>query len=639
MSLCSLLYARLRENPPGDRRDAVEMASILLTLTTMQSVCLANRHAEHFHDVQQSIETTEWMCLGLLQTICASKSDFVLDFSFFITLARLRQTIENACFVHLESAPEGSRSLQSISTHIMMLMHGLFEQAPLDFADYEAVLKLDTLATFCGVESISPLLMKAFDNHNFKGTIGTKFLLRFFVLDLSRFPLPDHEPEPVYDGSDDSVRAICKWVMSNPAPHSSYTFPSSLSESDRRGIQMITQSVGQDRLNHYSTISGSSRALSVVKSGIYIRDKFHGDPLIGNALTLASRKKNAGVPSRWLQPVTTMIFKVYETVHNLVKASLSSAAEFASDILLLLSMQWLCSRDRPESRLVVLQKCASAADQLSFFVTLVFERECAEESFQSSMELTILPPLIHRIQALIQRTNIDPGSSEEQQAVDSLRVAFLPLTQCFSRFLSQQLATWSGSSNWTFPTAPARALFSLASFTPSWHPSRSNEIVGCTCEHCNDLMKFLQSSTENQIDFEKSQIDQNHLHKRVSSLNNPYLHVEGPGQKLRVTKTHTLHSLMQLKQKPFHELLKRVESVEAALMSSKQRLASLNSSPVLATSGAHIQSITPSNILQSSSPSTDTGPIIASQSGIAQTPDNSRGRNKRPRGVAEIESD
>ena len=221
---------------------------------------------------------------------------------------------------------------------------------------------LDRLATARGISWLEPLLMPAFIRR-LTGSVplgngqtkqprmtlltAVKFILRFFFLSdpssTSSSSSPAVPRVPQYDGSARSVRAICRWVLKNPTSPSTFTFPSSLEKEDRHQVHLIVDEVGEGKIQHMSTGTGSRRALTLTRSG---RARGEGGAEVADPLAEVFTLKaveNANVPRRWIAVVTRMCDALYGelTEGHLQRLSFKDVVPLTSHALLMTSLYQL----------------------------------------------------------------------------------------------------------------------------------------------------------------------------------------------------------------------------------------------------------------------------------------------------------
>lgn len=198
MNMCSTLYTKVRAEPATDLFSVVDKSDNLLKLLVMQWICLKDNQTTHATDSQQLTSTFDWLFSTLARVMerpvapavthsyyyASNTSTSSVISPFILTLTALKQVVHEAA---AQPSSTLTPSAGSLEAQISVMMHEMFEKAPLDFTGPNAAKELDRIATSGGIESIAPLLTSSFDRRVDNGSLSikdaAKFILRFFVLD------------------------------------------------------------------------------------------------------------------------------------------------------------------------------------------------------------------------------------------------------------------------------------------------------------------------------------------------------------------------------------------------------------------------------------------------------------------------
>ena len=211
------------------------------------------------------------------------------------------------------------QDMMESAEQIRSLWERVWAESVIDFSGVTAATQLDQLASTRGMDKLRAPLVSAFRRSltvsppTLSVLAAAHFLLRLFLLRPSTIAQPAtvSTAPPVYDGSMQSIRAICNYVLLSPSPLASFTFPASLEKDERHLVHTVAEEVGGSRLHHESTGYGSRRALTITRTRVQSavgrdRQPTAGDPLSALLSGLPQSADAARLPAQWVKTVSEM---------------------------------------------------------------------------------------------------------------------------------------------------------------------------------------------------------------------------------------------------------------------------------------------------------------------------------------------
>ena len=519
---------------------------------------------------------------------------------------------------------QGNGPPSSSMKQLSSLMDRVFEQSAIDFSDLTAPTQLDKFATARGMDVLlrerlvsafkrcltkpvdppsapSSSISSTFSSSRFSwaSSLSTgpplslvdaaKFLLRLFLLDSqSSSAASTTTSPPVYNGSHASMVAICKYVLSSPVPHASFTFPSTLTRPDRHQLHMIADHVGYGALEHESTGMGSRRALTitrVTKHPTATRDKpaAAADPLAAFVSALPQSADTAHLPPQWVRTASEMCEVLGdEMTADKLKKKQSVGNDLSATADLVVTALLLCALYREQVDRDVAHR-ADYTDQFAITASSLcqFASDCIESKWSKapadkpvlqSMEKKLINPLFSLMDVLA-RHQPSEGEASHNTSQSALLSAFLPLPHRLHLWLQAQLAALPrpSASSWEYPT-DLSPLFSRSS-TPSFvESSYEYQLAKCTCDLCQQLHRFLRHAKEQSSDFTRVEHDRKHVEARIRMLGNPHIECETiKGRSpytLRVVKGKKMAEMWEERRAALKALVERLDTSIATIQDS-----------------------------------------------------------------------
>ena len=397
---------------------------------------------------------------------------------------------------------------------------------------------------------------------------------------------------PVYDGSEESIRAICQHLLSSPVAHASFAFPASLKKEERHQVHLIVDEVGWSKLRHESTGRGRSRALTVsrIKAAAVDAQPTEVDPLPAFIRGLPQSAYGTRLPAVWRKTAGEMCEAVCGEISaanlhddQLLGRDAAKVWEATTRVLLLFALYRQQRASDVAHRTDYTDRFIDAAMQLCHFAAQHIESKCSEAPVDGRLLRTMEDKLIEPLCALVEliRPPALAGVDNSQQLLLS---ALLPLAQRLVHWLHAQQAALPhpAATNWAHPVSPS-PLFPSA-HAPS-HYAFSEHHNSCKCVLCQQLLGFLRNSRQQTTEFRMRDKERKHVEARVAALHNPHLHCDTipgrPSYTLRVTKRKTIAECWDERRAVLQSLINRLDVTTAAISSA---VASCNSSACSPTS-------------------------------------------------------
>ena len=488
------------------------------------------------------------------------------------------------------SSPSSSAG-QRCAAEVAKLIPVVFSKASLTLTDASLPTQLDAAAQQLGVDVVIPHVVSAFSSavnevvpkpawsHSQQNpliplTAGAKFLTRFFTLEKqpssasassssSSSAARQVGEAPRYDGSERSIRAICLWVLSNPASPSLFTFPATLSKAERFSVHNIATEVGGSRLRHESSNVDDRRAITVARTG-------KADPKIAEApYALVRLDGDTRLPARWSDAMGSMLSALQERARQCPGTEgpeghsndrLQVALAFHVSMVNLLTA--LHAQAAEEGRATEAEGWVQAAAAVVTSLVQIAETEWPSSKSQVSIkqrEEAVVCDCFE--QGLLQQTLQLMDSRRD----DGLASALLPLAQFVSRWLNAVVAV-AAPVEWEYSTSSSHLYHWLGvSVISNWW--RTGRL--CSCPSCGTLERFLRSHSQRSVDFSMPQKARKHVEDSLRSLHNPHLGQEtlrfGSPHTLRVTKLVMLGPLYERRRDGMQAMLIRLVTAVARI--------------------------------------------------------------------------
>ena len=420
---------------------------------------------------------------------------------------------------------EGNGDHASHMQQISALMDRVFAERAIDFSDVAAPAQLDNLASARGMDAIREPLVMAF-RRNLIGFSGT----------LRRSPL----------SLLDAVRFLLR------------LFVLRLSDAQSRSANL--------------TVSASAARVQGIAD----------DQLPALVSGLPHSADGARLPAHWIRTASKMCTVLCGelTAERLQQTpelyNAATASETVVAVLLLFVLYDAQRSGDAANPAAYMTRYTEAAGELCEFACQRLKNEwseaTADDAVRRCIQHNMLEPLLPLVHLLTKQIPVERADESHSLLLD----AILPLPQALVMWLQSWLAAVPQDSSWCHPSYLS-PLF--AGQLPRWQDTN----VLCTCEHCLQLKRFLESDTEHTIQFRMAGEHRKHIERGVEALRNPHLRhstirTAGTPHILRIEKRATLASLGKERRAALQAPIDRLSSAIADMTSASSSTSAPSSS-------------------------------------------------------------